>query len=349
MMLRWSLCLILFLALPLGAEPLPGQDSPDYQAALSLLLQEDDPAALAELHRLAEAGNVAAILTLPTALTWFTPAPDHPGRLALRRLGDEPLATVAARHSAAAALWQGGAISPLAEDQLQRALGLYDLGEVLKADALLTGWFNHMPLATPLPEGFADLPAAPWLKALILEPRLREKDAQAMIVLTYWWASGRIEGAMVKTDLGPGDPAGQALRERLWSERPATPLPPATVALMAAELLPLPAYGPVRAWCAANCPASAPACAEAFITMLGEISPATVLATPLQEVLPEAEFFATKRGERVLLEPALHHRLELARIGGFAGALTAHPAFSAAAARDACFAEGVRRALPPAD
>lgn len=346
-MLRWSLCLILLLALPVRAEPLPGQGDPAFQAALSRLLVADDPAALAEMHALAEAGNVAALLTLPTALTWFPGAADYQDRLALRRIGGEALSAVAARHSPAAALWQGGAISPLEEDQLDRALGLYDLGEMLKADALLTGWFNHMPLATPLPAGFADLPAAPWLKAVIVEPRLRAKDAQAMIVLTYWWASGRIEGAMVQTSLGPEDPAGLILRERLWSDRPATPLPPATVALMAAELLPLPAYAPVRAWCDGNCPTTAPACAEAFITMLGEISPATVLSTPLQEVMSEADFFASPRGVQVLLEPALHHRLELARIAGFRGTLTDHPAFAAAEARDACFAAGVRRALAP--
>lgn len=347
-MLRW-LCLILSLALPAAADPLQGQTAPAYQDAMSRLLATDDPAALAEMHALAKAGNVAAILTLPTALTWFPGAEDFSSRLALRQIGGQPLAAVAARHSAAAAHWQGGAISPLAADQLARALALYDLGEVIKADALLAGWFNHMPLAVPLPPGFADLQAAPALKAIIVETRLRAGDVQAAALLQDWLRQNRIEGFLAQAGLAAGgaDKAGRLLRERLWSERPATPLPPKTVALMVTELLPLPSYAPLRAYCAAFCPATAAACATAFITMLGEIGPATVLATPLREVMSDADFFASARGEQVLLAPALQHRLDLARIDGFTGPLTAHPAFAAAAAGDSCFADGARRALPP--
>ena len=347
-MLRW-LCLILSLALPAAAEPLQGQTEPAYQDAMSRLLTADDPAALADMHALAKAGNVAAIVTLPTALTWFPGAADYPGRLALRQIGGEPLATLAARHSPAAAHWQGGAISPLAADQLARALGLYDLGEAMKADALLAGWFNHMPLAAPLPPGFADLQAAPALKAIIVEARVRAGDAQATALLQDWLRQNRIEGRLAQAGLSPdgAEVAGRLLRERLWSKRPATPLPPKTVALMVTHLLPLPSYAPVRAYCAAHCPDTAPACAADFITMLGEISPATGLATPLGEVISEAEFFASPRGEQVLLAPALQHRLDLARIDGFTGPLTAHPAFAAAAAGDSCFADGARRALPP--
>lgn len=343
-MLRW-LCLMLLLALPAGAEPLQGQTNPAYQAALASLLATDDPAALADLHALAEAGNVAAILTLPTALTWFPGAAEYQNRLALRQITGEALAAVAARHAPAAALWQGGAISPLAADQLTRALGLYALGEATKADALLAGWFNHMPLSAPLPEGFADLPAAPALKAMIIEARVRAGDAQAAALLQGWLDQGRIEGLLAQAGLGMGPAAGAGtqLRDRLWSERPATPLPPETVALMVDRLLALPSYSPVRAYCAARCPDTAASCAAAFITMLGDIHPATPRATPLQAVMPETAFFATPRGEAVLLAPALHHRLESARLEGFAGPLTDHPAFAAATARDACFADGARR------
>lgn len=345
-MLRWF-CLILSLALPAGAEPLPGQAEPAYQAALSRLLAADDPVALAQMHALAEAGNLAAILTLPTALTWFPGATDFQSRRALRRIGGDPLAAVAARHSAAAALWQGGAISALAADQLARAVGLYDLGEAMKADALLTGWFNHMPLSAPLPKGFADLPAAPALKAIIVEARVRAGDAPAAALVQDWLDQGRIEGLLAQAGLGkaPAAGAGSLLRDRLWFERPPTPLPPGTVDLMVARLLPLASYAPVRAWCAAQCPATASACAAAFLTMLGEIHPATPRATPLHAVMPEADFFATPRGEAVLLAAALHHRLDIARLDGFAGTLTDHPAFAAAAAGDTCFADGVRRVL----
>lgn len=344
-MLRWSLCLILLLTFPVRAD-VPGRDDPAYQAALSRLLAEDDPAALAAMHGLAEAGNVAAILTLPTALTWFPPAPDYPTRLALRRIGEEPLAEVAARHSPAAALWDGGAISPLEADQVQRALGLYALGETLKGDALLSGWLNHVPLTDPLPEEFATLPADPALKAMILAPRLRAGDGEAAVLLQDWLGAGKVEGWIAQATQGEDQGPGQILLERLWSERPATPLPPETVALMAEHLLPLPSYAPVRAFCAATCPDTAPACAEAFLTMLGEISPATTLSTPLQEVMAEADFFATPRGARVLLEPALHHRRELARINRFRGPLTDHPAFAAAESRDRCFAGAARAAMP---
>ena len=196
-MLRWSFCLLMLFSLPAAAAPLAGQDDPAYQAAFGRLLAADDPAALTEMHRLAAAGNLAAVLTLPTALTWFPVAADYRSRLALRQINGAPLAQVAARHSPAAALWQGGAISGLSADQLDRALGLYALGEVMKADALLAGWFNHMPLSAPLPAGFADLPAAPMLKAVIVAARLRAGDVEAAALLDGWLRDGKVEALCV--------------------------------------------------------------------------------------------------------------------------------------------------------
>lgn len=344
-MLRWLLCLIMLFVQPALAGPLAGQDDPAYQTALSQLLDSDDPAALTALHDLAAAGNTAAALTLPTALTWFPIAPDT--RRALRRIGDAPLTETAARLSPAAALWGDGAISPLEADQLRRALGLYELGETLKADALLAGWLNHVPLTAPLPEGFAALPAAPALKAMILAPRLRAGDAAAAAVLQDWGAAGRVEGAMAQAAQGQDQREGNILLDLLWFERPATPLPAETVALMADRVLPLPSFAPVRAFCDATCPDTAPACAAAFITLLGEVHPATARAIPLHEVMAEADFFATKRGARALLEPALHHRLELARLDGFKGGMSSHPALVAARAEDACFANAVERSFSP--
>ena len=86
-------------------------------------------------------------------------------------------------------------------DQLDRALGLYDLGETRKADALLQAWFNHMPQAAALPERLTELNANPVTTALILLQHLTRGDRKALAPLQYLLDQDRIEGWMVLAEL----------------------------------------------------------------------------------------------------------------------------------------------------
>jgi hypothetical protein len=98
-------------------------------------------------------------------------------------------------------LWQGGAPSPLAIRQLDRALWLYELGATDKGDALLQGWVARMPDTAPLPEGLADLPARDDLLAAIVAQHLYRGDRKALPVLQYWLDRDRLAGWMVLADL----------------------------------------------------------------------------------------------------------------------------------------------------
>ena len=362
---------------PAGAEPLTlplaGADDPQLHGLMTRLLASDDRAAIAALHDLA-ATNPAALVALPVAQSWFAIADGLRDRIALRRIGGKWVADLAAAAFKPADLWQGGAISPVMRDQLDRALGLYELGETGKADALLAAWFNHMPAAAALPEGFADLPAAARLKAMILEQHVARGDRKAVPVLQYWLDQDRIEGWMVLAAfgdhydaqagqpivsglrLGPDTGArlqdGRRARKLLWHEQPPPPLPPETVAMVLHDLMPRPQFAPVRAYCQARCPGTTPTCEAAFVTIFGQPYHAITQATPLQAVLSAAEFFASPRGEQVLLGPGMVHRLgldrlALDRLGGYRGAVADSPAWVAANSLDACLAEGVLRAQSP--
>ena len=365
--MRWLRPILLCLMLTTGAVagPLGGVDDPAFKAAFDRLLTHDDPAALRALHDLAGAGNTAALIALPLAGRWLAPQPD---RMALRRIGDQWVRDLGQAAFKPADLWRDGDISPDMTDQLDRALWLYELHEDRKADALLKAWFNHMPMAAPLPEGLADLNAAPMLKALILLEHLTRGDRKALAPLQYLLDHDRIEGWMVLAELsdhypvtaGPPIHAGLRLGRNiatrlvdgrralrlLWHEEPPPPLPPETLTMVLADLLPRPQFAPVRAYCAARCP-DVPACEAAFVTLLGAPHHSVTPATPLQGLIDEAAFFATKRGEQVLLSAGVKHRLGLDLKQDAAGLLPQNPAYQAARAIDACLTDGALRAIKP--
>jgi hypothetical protein len=350
------------------AAPLQGADDPVFRTLMGRLIAADDRAALGELHDLA-ATNVAALVALPFAEGWFLSADDRRDRLALRRMDGKWVADLAAAAFKPADLWRGGAISPDMTDQLERALRLYELGEDRKADALLQGWFNHMPETAALPEGFADLPAAAWLKAMILEQHIARGDRKALPVLQYWLDQDRIEGWMVLAAIGDhydgqaGQPMisglrlgpatgarlkdGRAARRLLWQEDPPPPLPPETTQMVLRDLMPRPQFAPVRAYCEARCASTAAACEAAFVSTLGQPYHTVARATPFLAVMSEADFFASPRGEQVLLGPGLAHRLGLDRVGGYRGAVADSPAWRGANAADSCLAQGMLRAQEP--
>ena len=368
----WLRSLAMMMALtswPALAGPLAGADDPAFRAALDRVLRADDTAAVDVLHDLASNGNAAALVSVPVVQGWIA-APELLSKSRAARQIDGHWVTDLGRSAFKPAdLWRDGEISPLMRDQLNRALWLYELGENRKGDALLEAWFNHMPEAAPLPDGFADLAAAPTLKAMILLDHLTRGDRKALSVLQYWLDLDRIEGWMTFAELSDhypvtgGEPilaglklganAGERLKDGrravglLWHEQPPPPLPPETVAMALHDLLPRPQFGPVQAWCSAACPGTTPACEAAFVSLLGAPYHAVTPATPLSDVISEAAFFASPRGGQVLLAAAVRHRLGLDRAGDVAVQVTQSPAFLAAQSTDACFAAGVVRAVQP--
>lgn len=362
-MLRMMIMLTL-LAHPAWAAPIDGATSTAFRAAFDALMRSDSLPALRQLHGLAETDLDAAVVALPFALRWTRN--DDP---ALRRLGGDWVADMAAAAHKPTALWQGGAISSTMSDQLNRALWLYDLGEDRKGDALFEAWLNHMPEAAPLPDGFADLPAAPLLKARLLIDHIARGDRKALPVLQDWLDRDLIEGWMTFAEMSDhypvtaGEPLvaglhlgantgarlqdGRRAYRLLWAEQPPPPLPPETLAMAARDLIPRPQYAPVRGWCAAACDGTAPACASAFVSLLGAPYHTVADGTPMQDTMDEAAFFATPRGAQVLLADGVTHRLGMDRTDGFHGDLTQNPAFQAARAVDGCFATGVLQALLP--
>lgn len=361
--------LTLLLATPASANPLAGSTDPAFDAALTRLLHSDDPSALTTLRDLAAASNVAALVTLPTATGWLPPAPRYAERQALRQIGGAWITDLARAAAKPADLWREGAISPDSRDQLDRALWLYELGETAKADALLAVWQTIMPAASPLPEGFPDLPAAPVLKAMVMIDHLTRGNRKSLSVLQYWLDLDRIEGWMVLAELTDhytvtgGQPMiaslkvganiktrlpdGRRAKRLLWDEEPPPPLPAETTALTLRDLMPLPQFAPVRQYCAATCPGTAPTCEAAFVSLLGAPRRYVASATPLQGAVDLARFFASPRGEQVLMAAALRNRLGLNTSSDVPAALTAHPAYQAAATQDACFAAGALRAVQP--
>ena len=352
--------LLAFCLLPftVRADVMAGADDPAFTAAFQRLLHADDPAALADLHRQAAQGNKAALVALITAETWFPLAGTQARRVASRQIDGHWITDLAAALSPTAKEWQGGAISPDLDDQMVRALALYGMGEVAKGDALLEAWFNHYPKTEPLPDSFADLPAAAWLKAAIIESRLPFANNQAEAILLKWLQADRIEGWMAlsteadfydKRSASVGQNArvkdGRIARNLLWQERPAPPIPAATVAMILKNLIDRPQFAPVRAYCAAACRGGVPACETAFVTVMGQPFHDTAQLAPNQEIMSLSDFFATPRGEQALLHGGLTHHLGLDRDG--VGVLTNNPGLQAVREIDACFADGAMRALSP--
>lgn len=364
--MRRLLIPLLLWAWPSLAAPMDGAEDPAFQSAWESLLTSDDPTALRDLHTLAAQGNTAALIALPLAQRWLPPQPD---RMDLRRIGPAWVRDLGQTAHKPAALWADGDISQGSGDQMNRALALYDIGETAKADTLLGAWYNHMPMAAPLPEGFAALDASPRLKALILLEHLTRGDRKALAPLQALLDQDRIEGWMALAELNDHYPvtAGQPIQANLtlgpnagtrladgrralrlmWNEEPKPPLPAEVLSMATADLLPRSAYAPIRAFCAAHCPGTEPACGQAFLSLLGRVHPSVAQSTPLIGLMDQNAFFATPRGEQVLLGTAVKHRLLLDLVPDPAAHLDQNPAFQTARSLDACFADAATRALHP--
>jgi hypothetical protein len=141
--------------------------------------------------------------------------------------------------------------------------------------------------------------------------------------------------------------AGRAALRLMWNEEPRPPLPAPILDMAIHDLLPRPEFAPIRAFCAARCGPTAPFCERAFLSLLGAPHHSTTQSTPLQSLMPEAEFFATPRGEQVLLAAAMKHRLGLDLSQDPSTAAADDPALVSARGLDACLADAALRALQP--
>jgi hypothetical protein len=199
-----AFCLAGLLPTTSAADMLPGADDPRFIATITMALATNDPQALTDLYALAAAGNIAALVALPTVERWLPRTGTLAERAKLRKINGTPVTDLADAASLSSRLWRQGAASDDMAEQLDRAIGLYGLGETGKGDTLLATWFNNTGGFPPLPAGFADLPTSAWLKAAIVENRLNPfvgnptPDPEgALAILNEWLSVDRLEGWIV--------------------------------------------------------------------------------------------------------------------------------------------------------
>lgn len=355
-----------FLAAPAWAEPVAGLDDPAFRAPFDRALQGDDPAAMADLHAAAEAGNTAALLALPSVLIWMPPTGTLAERNRFRRVGGVPLPEAVAAAHPAAALWAGGEPGQDMAALLGRAIGLYAAGEVDRATVLFLRWLGMTGGFGDLPPGFFDLPVPPQVMAQVLRGRLDRADrsppeaADALLVdrlraddPAAWIALAGFAG-LHAPGAAPPDTARLArifrvaevpqdvAARRMLAAAPvlravmADPfLDPATAAEVTAIFRDDPTFGPVRALCAATCPATAEACATAYVAGFGHPVGRTTAAQPLAALMPSDAFHATPRGRL----------LSLQSLQGFVGEAPERSVHvKAARAIDGCLADAVTAA-----
>jgi hypothetical protein len=329
-------CLAAFalLAAPVQAEMLDGADDPDFRTALTTLLAKDDPAAVATLRDLAEAGNPAALVTLPFALLWVPPQGNLKEKNAQRKVGGINAQDAAAQAHEATALWNMGHFDT-ARDLPDRAASLLALDEPEKAANLLYSWLNQTGGSGDLPPDILsdDIPA--MLGALALADRLRHavyfngdpgKEAARLLThmsedrLAAWGAYvqllesdpeifGIVGSPLAGTGLSATDTEtriedARAVRT-VWraftvGEEPT----PAATASHAREVLQGRAeLRPIANLCHAHCPASIATCEAAALAYPGLIHPAFTTHQPFTSVLDPLAYAASDRGVFTLVRP----------------------------------------------
>lgn len=329
-MFRFLAALAIFAA-PAQAEMLAGAEDPAFQAALTTLLAKDDPAAVAALRDLAEAGNTAALVTLPLALQWVPPVGNLKEKNAQRTVGGVKVHDAAAQAHPATALWDMGQVDdPM--DLPDRAKRLLALGEPEKAAILLSAWVNQTGDAGEfLPQLMSDdVPA--MLGAFALTARLHDAfysdgggiEAASLLLslmredeLAAWIAylivsegsteiSDRIRGLPAGTGLSASETeakvdAARAVRAVWWGYASGeTPTSADTAALAREALIGRAEFLPVTRLCQALCPDSPVTCETAALTHQG-VPFGFGGWQPFADVLDPVDFAASDRGLLTLI------------------------------------------------
>lgn len=324
----------LALAGPLRAEMLDGADDPAFRAALTTLLARDDAPSVAALRDLAEAGNAAALVTLPFALIWVPPQGNLKEKNAQRQVGGVSAQAAAAKAHGATAIWDTGQTGA-SMDLPDRAASLLTMGEPEKAATLFYSWLNQSGGLGDLPPEILsdDLPA--MLGAYVLADRLRnavyaggntgeeaarllssmrqdrlaawvayvhllETEAQVFDLVGSPLAGTGLSAADTETRIEDASAVRTVWRAFLTGD---TPTPAATAqrardALQGrAELL------AVSRLCQAHCPDSIPGCEAAALAYPGLIHPAFTVLQPFADVLDPVEYAASDRGLFTLIRP----------------------------------------------
>lgn len=323
--------LALFAA-PLRAELLDGTDDPAFRTALTSLLAADDPAAVANLRDLAEAGNLAALVTLPFALQWVPPQGNLKEKNAQRMVGGVRAQDAAAEAHAATALWDMG----LTEDPKalpHRAAGLLALAEPEKAAFLLSAWVNMTGGVGNLPPQLLTDDTPAMLGAYALSSRLADtvyRDGPAMMeagLLMSLMREDRLSAwvgyvILLDASLSIFDIIGNPLAGTGFSAEEANariadaravravwfgfasddiPTPAPTAALARARLMGRAEFLPVTRLCQAHCPDSIASCETAVLVYPGQLFGGFTGWQPFADVLDPIEFAASDRGVFALI------------------------------------------------
>jgi hypothetical protein len=346
------LCFVLACAAaPALADPLTGLEDAHYKALITRALAgETDPSISAEMHELAEAGNMAATVALPTILLWSPPQGSLRERNRFRKINDVALPDLVAQTDPAAALWDNGNVGDPAQLP-ERARALAELGEEAKAGSLMTSWVNFTGGLGPLPEGLFEGATPAWVLSVTLSSRIgwsQEKgdpdlfrDLLRQDHLAAWMALAEMQRRGDPGLKRLGDPlAGTGIDSNHATDRlrdaaavlSVSPLAatgsqrhPDQIAQARKILQTLPEFAPVHGLCA-TCPDSIEACETAFLTYPGLPVGGFEALQPFHSAVPADQFYASARAIPLLLSV----------VRGRAGQ---DPNRAAAIALDSCYAQ----------
>lgn len=278
-MLGWMLCGHLA-----AQADIPGQDAPEFQAALTAWLADDDAGSLPVFAAQAKAGNVAARILLglidknvSLQGPWLALVPKK-DRIALLRVegglsGSNWLRLV--KNVPLATLWVStfGSVA-----DIETALAFADLGEIRAVRAGL------VTLEARQVTGFSGY-----------EQDARFPDALRYLIWREWQKAGNRQSDLkaALSSLPPGDPQRMIIGE------------PPTKADLADWLLGAGIGQPLQQLCLQNCPSQPHTCVQAGFTALGGYRRLITLGTPLAALISESDFAHSPRGQRSVLRRAL--------------------------------------------
>lgn len=265
------------------AGDIPGQDDPDYLAALDLWLDDDEVVALSRLADLAGSGNIAARILV--GLVDKDPALQGPW-LALRTKPQRiALLRTSGGLSGTSWLRKAADIKPVrlwlrvldGKADIETVLSLADQGEDRAARAGL------ISLEARQWNGFAEFANDP-----------RFPDATRYLIWREWQKNGRNHAvATALANRPPGDPQRALLGGG------------AEVGDLETYLMQTDLAAPLALLCRRECPDSPGACMRAGLQAIGGYRRLASLGTPMAALIPEQRFAASRRGHHTVLRTAL--------------------------------------------